>query len=282
MDAPVVLVACSRRGRRRLKSRLWACGHQARLRGLRPGDGSDCGSADLVGRGSLRRRSFVADRPHMRASTAGSWPAGPIYGRAASTSRAAVATAALVRPYLSSNSCGLPDSAKPVTPTTRIGVGRCWASDERDLAGQPAVMQVLLGDDDRAGLVGGGQHRHLVERLDGVHVEHARLRRPRPASASAASSATPTIRPLAMIVRSLAVAHGVRLAECQAAGAVVDERHVRPAGAQVGRAVAGRRCRAPRRASRLVGRDDDGEARQRAARARCPRSPSATGRPRRC
>ena len=149
-------------------------------------------------------------------------------------------------------------------------------------AAQAAVGQVLLGDDQGAGLLGGGRERVAVDRLDRVHVEHAGLdalagqglgrverRGDHQAVGDRASRRFPSRSWFALPIGERGRAVGVDLGHLGTADAEVDRALVvehRP-GRRLGRL--------------LVGRDD---ARRSPAASRPgprPRSPSARRRPRR-
>ena len=76
----------------------------------------------------------------------------------AGRSRAAFTMSAAVRPYFASNSSGLPDSAKvSLMPTKAHRHGMLPGRRHGHRAAEPAVQQMLLGDDDAARLLGGRQ-----------------------------------------------------------------------------------------------------------------------------
>ena len=93
---------------------------------------------------------------------------------AATAARAATATLAAVSPYFSSSASGAPLSPNwSPRLTKRIGHRVRLGDGHGDDAAQAAVGQVFLGDDQGAGLACGGLEAPPVDRLDGVHVEHA-------------------------------------------------------------------------------------------------------------
>ena len=62
MVKAVILIRCGELGSWRLKSRLGACGHETRLRGLGP-DRTQSAEADFVAAAAARRRGFNRPLP---------------------------------------------------------------------------------------------------------------------------------------------------------------------------------------------------------------------------
>ena len=120
--------------------------------------------AGLVDQHAFGRARALVDREDQR----------PAHGTRPRRSSAARAMPSAFRPKWSSRKPALPVGAKCGTPRMRIGTGRCCASSSATAPPSPPRDGGFLHGDEPSRFHRRAQHRRLVERHDGRHVQHPR------------------------------------------------------------------------------------------------------------